>query len=78
MPLASGHRDRGARAEKEYLRWFPSLNASYDLRENLIARAAYYHSIGRPDFNQYAVDPSQPLLPDLFLDDPELMEALRR
>lgn len=46
--------DRGARAEKEYLRWFPSLNASFNLRENLIARAAYYHSIGRPDFNQYA------------------------
>ena len=46
--------DRGARAEKEYLRWFPSLNASFNLRENLIARAAYYHSIGRPSFEQYA------------------------
>ena len=46
--------DRGARAEKEYLRWFPSLNASYDVRENLVARAAYYHSIGRPNFDQYA------------------------
>ncbi len=46
--------DRGARAEKEYLRWFPSLNASYQIRENLLARAAYYQSVGRPDFNQYA------------------------
>jgi TonB-dependent receptor len=46
--------DRGTKAEKEYLRWFPSLNASYNLRENLIARAAYYQSIGRPDFNQDA------------------------
>jgi TonB-dependent receptor len=46
--------DRGARAEKEYLRWFPSLNASYNLRENLVARAAHYYSIGRPDYNQYA------------------------
>ena len=46
--------DRGVRAEKEYLRWFPSLNASYDVRENLVARAAYYHSIGRPSFEQYA------------------------
>lgn len=45
---------RGAKAEKEYLRWFPSLNASYNLTENLIARGAYYHSIGRPNFNQYA------------------------
>ncbi|MFM8532160.1 MAG: TonB-dependent receptor domain-containing protein, partial [Acidimicrobiia bacterium] len=46
--------DRGARVRKEYLRWFPSLNASYNLRENLIARGAYYHSIGRPNFNRYA------------------------
>ncbi len=46
--------DRGLHSEKEYLRYFPSLNASYNLRENLIARGAYYWSIGRPDFNQYA------------------------
>ncbi len=46
--------DRGLRAEKEYLRWFPSVNASYHLRDNLIARAGYYWSIGRPDYNQYA------------------------
>ncbi|MBI4623662.1 MAG: carboxypeptidase regulatory-like domain-containing protein [Verrucomicrobia bacterium] len=46
--------ERGARAQKEYLRWFPNLNASYGLRENLVARAAYYYSIGRPDYNQYA------------------------
>jgi TonB-dependent receptor len=46
--------DRGARVEKEYLRWFPSLNASYNVRENLIARAAWYTSVGRPNFNQYS------------------------
>ena len=46
--------ERGATAEKEYLRLFPSLNVSYDLRQNLIARAAYYESVGRPNFNQYA------------------------
>ena len=46
--------DRGARVEKEYLRWFPSINASYDLRENLIVRAAWYTSVGRPNFNQYS------------------------
>lgn len=45
---------RGTRAEKEYLRWFPSINASYNLAENLIARASWYTSVGRPDFNQYA------------------------
>lgn len=46
--------DRGQKTNKEYLRLFPSLNASYTVRENLIARAAFYQSIGRPDFNQYA------------------------
>ena len=46
--------DRGSVAKKEYLRWFPSLNASYTLRDNLIARGAYYQSIGRPNFDQYA------------------------
>ena len=46
--------ERGARTEKEYLRLFPSLNTSFAIRENLVARAAYYYSVGRPDFNQYA------------------------
>ena len=45
--------ERGAKVDREYLRLFPSLNASYNVRENLIARAAYYHSIGRPNYNQY-------------------------
>ena len=45
---------RAGRAEKEYLRLFPSLNASFNVRENLIARAAYYTSVGRPNFNQYS------------------------
>ncbi len=46
--------DRGLHAQKEYLRLFPNLNASYNVRENLIARAAWYSSVGRPDFNQYS------------------------
>ena len=46
--------DRGAKASKEYLRLFPSLNATHQLRENLVARAALYTSVGRPDYNQYA------------------------
>jgi TonB-dependent receptor len=46
--------DRGYQAKKEYLRLFPSLNASYDVTESFIARAAYYQTVGRPDFNQYA------------------------
>ncbi len=46
--------DRGLRAKKEYLRWFPSLNASFNLRDNLIARAGHYWSVGRPNYSQYA------------------------
>jgi hypothetical protein len=46
--------DRGLRSEKEYLRLFPSVNAAYSIRENLIARAGYYHSVGRPNLVQYA------------------------
>jgi TonB-dependent receptor len=46
--------ERASRTRKEYLRFFPSLNASYHLRENLVARAAVYESIGRPNYNQYA------------------------
>ena len=45
---------RGSKVHKEYLRWFPSLNASYTVSENLIARAAHYTSIGRPNYNQYS------------------------
>jgi hypothetical protein len=46
--------ERGTHVEKEYLRLFPSLNASLNLQENLIVRAARYSSVGRPDLNQYA------------------------
>ncbi|MDP3070545.1 MAG: carboxypeptidase regulatory-like domain-containing protein [Opitutaceae bacterium] len=46
--------ERAAHSEKEYLRLFPSVNASWNVREDLILRAAYYTSIGRPDYNQYA------------------------
>ncbi len=46
--------DRGAHIQKEYLRFFPSLNASFNLRENLILRGAVYQSVGRPPIDQYA------------------------
>ncbi len=46
--------DRGYRAQKEYLRLFPSLNATAHLAENFIGRLSYYESVGRPDYNQYA------------------------
>ena len=46
--------ERAAHVEKQYLRLFPSLNATYHLRENLLLRAAVSTSIGPPDFSQYA------------------------
>ena len=46
--------ERGARTEKEYLRILPSLNATWNFRDNLRLQTAYYHSLGRPNFNQYA------------------------
>lgn len=55
-PLEAAHLtniERGLHAKKEYLRWFPSINANYTIRDNLIARIGYYWSVGRPDFNQY-------------------------
>ena len=47
-------KDRGYHAKKEYLRLFPSVNISYNITDSLIARVAYYQTVGRPDFNQYA------------------------
>jgi TonB-dependent receptor len=46
--------ERGSETEKEYLRILPSINATWNFRENLRLQAAYYHSLGRPNFNQYA------------------------
>lgn len=46
--------ERGARTERSYQDLFPSLNASFAFRENLLGRLAAYESIGRPDYNQYA------------------------
>jgi iron complex outermembrane recepter protein len=46
--------DRGYHADKEYLRYFPNINASYNIRDNFIARASWYTSIGRPNYDQYS------------------------
>jgi iron complex outermembrane receptor protein len=46
--------ERGMKADKEYLRLFPSVNIGYNFTEGLVGRVAYYQSVGRPDFNQYA------------------------
>jgi TonB-dependent receptor len=55
--------ERGSHAKKDYDGYFPSLNASFNLRPNLIARASYGRSINRPDFSN--------ILPSMSLPDTE-------
>jgi iron complex outermembrane recepter protein len=43
--------ERGAHSDSDYSGWYPSLNASYNLTDNLILRAAYARSLGRPNVN---------------------------
>ena len=51
---------------------------SWRFSGNFLIDEAVLREKGVTDFSPYAVDPSQPLMPDLFLDEPELEEALRR
>lgn len=55
--------ERGSHVDKTYDGYFPSLNASFQLRPNLIARASYGRSINRPNFGN--------ILPSMNLPDPE-------
>jgi TonB-dependent receptor len=41
--------ERGAFTRNNYSGWYPSLNASFNLTENLILRGAYARSLGRPN-----------------------------
>lgn len=42
---------RGTHVEKSYDGFYPSVNASFILRQDLLLRAAYAKTIGRPDLN---------------------------
>ena len=55
--------ERGARAKKSYDDFFPSINATYKVRPNLLARASYGRSFNRPDFGN--------ILPSMNLPDTE-------
>jgi len=55
------YRERGARAEKTYDDFFPSVNATYLFRPNLVGRLGYARAIARPNFNN--------ILPSLSLPD---------
>ena len=43
--------ERGASSRRSYNGVYPSFNATYSLMENLLLRAAYARTIGRPNFN---------------------------
>jgi iron complex outermembrane recepter protein len=42
--------ERSARADRTYHGYYPSLHLTYHIKENLLARAAYAKTYGRPDF----------------------------
>ena len=42
--------DRGFRANRSYDGYYPSLHLTYHAKENLLVRAAYARTYGRPDF----------------------------
>ncbi len=45
------YQERGARSDRTYSGYYPSVNASYTITENLILRAAYAKTLGRPNLN---------------------------
>ena len=45
------YQERASISNKNYSGYYPSLNASYSLTDNLILRAAYAQTLGRPNIN---------------------------
>src|SRR6185295_18620911 len=48
--------ERGTHAKQDYSGYYPSLNATYSVSENLVFRGAYARTLGRPNIT--AVVPS--------------------
>lgn len=63
------YKDRGAHATRSYGNLYPSLNATYNIRANLLARVAYARTIGRPNLDQ--------IIPNISVTDPTSTEASR-
>lgn len=60
---------KGVRSRSSYDGFFPSVNASYSLTSNLVARAAYARTIGRPNFPE--------IIPGLTITDPSAVAGNR-
>ncbi len=56
------YQERGAEARKAYSGWYPSLNATYSITEDLLIRAAFAQTLGRPNLTQ--------IIPGLTVPDP--------
>ncbi|MCX6951248.1 MAG: TonB-dependent receptor [Verrucomicrobia bacterium] len=52
--------ERGARIDRSYGGYYPSLSANFNLRPDLIARASYGKSISRPEFSDVFPSASLP------------------
>lgn len=71
-PLASAklqYQMLGAKSEKSYQGYYPSLNASYQLTDKLVVRAAFARTIGRPDLGS--------IIPGTTITDPDAATAVR-
>lgn len=55
--------ERGAHAKTDYSGYYPSLNATYNFSDNLVLRAAYARTIGRPEISN--------IVPGTTISDPE-------
>jgi len=51
---------RGATAEENYSDTYPSVNATYSIRDDLLLRAAYNRAVGRPDLGNIVPNVSLP------------------
>jgi len=56
------YKERGAEASRDYSGYYPSINSTYYVTENLVARAAYAKTIGRPSLAS--------IIPGITLTDP--------
>jgi len=45
------YKERGAHARRDYTGFYPSANATCKLTENVLLRAAFAHTVGRPNIN---------------------------
>jgi TonB-dependent receptor len=62
--------ERGARSKTNYDGLFPSFNSSYDITENIVLRAAYAKTIGRPNLSE--------IIPGVTVTDPSATPENRR